>query len=254
MAYVDGALDVQTAQSVEAAASEDEAVAAQVEALRRTRELSRAALGSLLDEPVPDALTARVRAFAARHPAAAPETSDARPAGGSGDGGTVVAFGPRQRSPLWQRSGFGMGLAASIALIVGLGTGFFAAGGLGTFGKHVETVTFDQADLVDAIDSVPSGGERQLSRGDSFRAIATFALEDGTLCREFEVAGSSTVIAVACRQDGAWQTRFTVASQASGQDYTPAASLDVLQAYLTAVGAQAPLDAAAEAAALDELR
>ncbi|MEM9224804.1 MAG: anti-sigma factor [Pseudomonadota bacterium] len=259
MAYVDGGLDVETARAVEEAAARDESVAARIAALKHTRDESKKALAPLLAEPVPDELVAKVRAFAARHQTSSPpETPAAAGLDTDNDAerGSVVPFAPRVRSPRWAGSGLGMGLAASLALVVGLGGGFFAAGGADRFGKRVETPQFDQPGLLEALYGGLSGEERTLPGGERYRAIATFAVDGGTLCREFEVDGTdaNTVVAVACHDDGAWRTRFTVASRATGEGYAPASSLDVLQAYLSAVGAGDPLDLPAETKALNALR
>ena len=256
MAYVDGALDVETKRIVEAAAEEDEAIAEQIAALRRTREASRDALAPLLDETVPDALAASVRAFAERHPKTSAQASPEQSEGVTGAKGAIVPMRRREPSESQPRIRLGIGLAASLALAVGVGAGFFAGGGRTPFGERIEPVQFDQAGLVDAIYSAPSGEAVALPDGNAFRAIATFAVGDGTLCREFEIDGveANTVVAVACHLDGRWRARFAVASAAPTEAYAPAASLEVLQAYLSAVGAEAPLDPAAEAAALDDLR
>jgi hypothetical protein len=89
---------------------------------------------------------------------------------------------------------------------------------------------------------VPAGGETAVG-DDRFRAIATFRVDGGGLCREFEVdhADASSVVAVACRVDDEWRVTFTVASAATTEGYAPVSSLEALEGYLAAVGAAPPL-------------
>lgn len=254
MAHVDGALDAGKAAEVEAAANADEAVAAKLEALRRTREQSREALAPLLNEPVPEALVASVQAFARRHPAD-PDALQGEQIEEDLPAGVVVPFAREQRLA-WSRAVGGMALAASLALVVGLGAGAYIVGGWETAGNGGGIALLDQDGLTEALYEVASGDTRELPDGEGFRAIATFAVEGGTLCREFEVdaAGQATVVAVACHHEQSWRTRFMVGTAGNGEGYAPATSLEVVQSYLSGVGAGDPLAAPEEAEALAALR
>jgi anti-sigma factor RsiW len=238
-AYVDGALDPASAAKVEAAAASDSAVASRLAAQRRAKAEAKAALAPLLHEPVPGALRERVSQMArgarpSREPAVLPPVAKrARPVAG------------------WA----GMALAASVALVAGLGGGLLVDDLWTASEPGVVTAQLDQADLPASLRTVPSGEERVLEGGDRFRAIASFRLEDGTLCREFEVGypDASSLVAVACREDGRWAMTFTVASASSEDGYAPVGALDALQSYLTSVGAGPPLEIAAERTALGAL-
>ncbi|MNL50064.1 hypothetical protein D3C87_1730460 [compost metagenome] len=58
------------------------------------------------------------------------------------------------------------------------------------------------------------------------------------------------VVSVACRDAGGWQTRLAIVTPESGEGFTPASSLETVDAYLTSIGAGAPLEADAEEKAL----
>jgi hypothetical protein len=100
---------------------------------------------------------------------------------------------------------------------------------------------------------VPSG-ERTNVAGGQFVAIASFRTADGDLCREFEfdAADRTTLVSVACRDGAAWDLRLAVvAPSADASGYAPASSMETLDAYLMAIGADAPLSAEEEAAAIE---
>ncbi len=246
MAYADGALPADEARAVEVALAADPALAARAEMFRRSRERTREALAPLAAEPVPDALTARVIAAAI---ASADTGHDV-----DSDGGTVVAFRPRSRQR-WLPAGSWSTLAASLALAVGVGAGYTIGSSDGPDGA-VRTPPLGSSALAAALSTVPAGAETAVD-GDRFRAIASFRVDGGGLCREFEVdyADRSSVVAVACRSegaasDGAWAVTFSVASAATAEGYAPVSSMEALEAYLTAVGAAPPLEPAEEQAAL----
>src|SRR5690554_6099075 len=121
MAYADGRLDPETAASVEAAARTDTTLQARIATFRATGD----ALSSLADArraaPVPDALRARVeQAIVAARPAAAQEPSQPKSA-------KVLPFGQPGKSASTEgprRFSFvPMAMAASLALVIGLGAG-----------------------------------------------------------------------------------------------------------------------------------
>jgi hypothetical protein len=58
------------------------------------------------------------------------------------------------------------------------------------------------------------------------------------------------VVAVACRTGDAWQVGFTLSTPLRSGSFAPAASLDALDAYLTAIEATVPMSPGDEARAL----
>jgi anti-sigma-K factor RskA len=244
MAHADGELDAQTAREVERAIRADPALAARVDAFRRTAEQARAAFAADLDQPVPAALLASVRAAAARaatRPAQAPAAEPfAAP-----------------RTPWWQIAANqpAFALAASVAILTAGFFGYFLgttgdadpAGGLGLAASAREN-----AAVLAALREVPSGERRALGASATVEMLASFRASGGALCREFKLvrAQRSETTALACASGREWTIAFEATAATSGSDYLPAGSQAAVDAYLGSIGAGAPLTAAEERAAL----
>lgn len=250
MAFADGELDAKGRETVERAMAEDEAVAERVQMFIATRTRAKEAFEPMLKEPVPDALTSKIKDMvAASDAASAQEEPDKKP-----DNVTVLqpkrdAVKPRG-APYWS-----LPLAASIALIAGAAAGFILGrGGDGQTGA-THLAMLNAPAFSTALEEVPSGDERPFEVGGRFRAIASFRDDDGTFCREFELdeSNGSTIVGVACHEAEDWQMRFSVVAGQTDAGYAPASSLEALDAYLSAVGAGEPLSSEDEAAALRAL-
>lgn len=241
MRYADGELDAETSAAIERALETDERLVSRVELFMETRRRAKAAFAPLLDEPVPDALAASVKALIDKQRSALDPGA-----------GQVVAFPARpvrRPAPAWL-----LPIAASlVAAVVGGFVGYRMAGPAVESGFNFAAIQDRQFDS--ALFSVASGEQARIDAG-TLRAIATFRDPSGALCREFEFdpAGGGTFVSVACRQDEAWKLTFSVAAQAEPTGYAPASSLETLDAYLSSVGAQPPLQPADEKTALAEAR
>ena len=245
MAFADGELDGETRIAVETAMTRDPAIAERIAQFTESRARAKAALGPLLDEPVPDALRERVAAMVE---AGSAET--AREAADE-DKGRVITFVAR-RAPR-----FALPLAASVALVVGAVAGYVAAPSIDDRASELAVAGFDRPGIAGALDTVASGVQTALGdAGDRLRAISTYRNSAGALCREFEVdhADRTTVVAVACRADRNWAVQFAVVAGQAESGYAPASSLEALDAYLRAADADTPMSLEEEAAALAELR
>lgn len=227
MAYADGELDAATAARVEAALEQDAALAERLGVFLSTR----TALKSAFDPapPVSATLEAAVRAMAAPAP-------------------QVVSLAARRATrPVWQP----MALAASLALAVGLGAGWMLGTPGGTAAPQLALAKGAEA----ALASLPSGQNTTLADGTALSVIASFEDAQGTFCREVAQSGSGgSVVAVACKADAGWDLRFALTVATGGTGYLPASAPETLDTWLSATGAGAPLDPAAEAAALARLR
>ena len=82
------------------------------------------------------------------------------------------------------------------------------------------------------------------------RTIATFTDASATLCREFEVDGPLTTVAVACRNGAEWRVAIAIDAPPANDGYAPASSLAALDAFLGSIDAGPPLPPEAEAEAL----
>lgn len=223
MAFADGELDTETAARIEAAMETDEALAARVAMFMDTGNVARLALQPLLDEPVPQALAQSVRNMAGRQD-------------------NVLAFG-RRTTPRVQRW---MSLAASFLAVAA--AGYLAGRAMGTADGPTGTVP---APLAGILDAEPSGALAETASG-TVRLIASFPDQAGRLCREYEVTGEdrSTVLGIACRSDGRWETRLAIATPALASGYAPASSVETVDAFLAAMNAGPVLSAEEERKAL----
>lgn len=227
MAYADGELDAATAARVEAALEQDEALAERLGVFLNTRSALKAAFDPA--PPVSPQLEAAVRGMAAPAP-------------------QVVALTARRTArPVWQPVAF----AASLALAVGLGAGWFLNGPAGIGAPQLALAPGAAAVLAE----LPSGRSADLADGHSLSVIASFEDAQGTLCREIAQDGAGgSLLAVACKAGAAWELRFAIAAGSGGESYRPASAPEALDAWLAATGAGAPLPPEAEAEALARLR
>ncbi|MCP4319098.1 MAG: anti-sigma factor [Hyphomicrobiales bacterium] len=234
MAFADGELAPDEQKSVEQAMETDEALAERVALFLDSRGTSQNALKPLLNEPVPDDLTARVTAMQ--------------------DGGANVTAFPQRQSPPTERR-WALPLAASIALVAGGLGGYFTGISSTDQQQDLALDLVTQPAIITALNTVTSGEEKDLGSVGRFKVIASYSDASDTFCREFEVdrVDRSTIVAVACRPEQTWEYRFTVVAGQSNSGYAPASSLEALDAYLDAVGASEPMSTEAEDAALKSI-
>ena len=146
-----------------------------------------------------------------------------------------------------------MAAAAALALAVGVAGGFLVSQTMGareTGGLSIAAL--EVPGISDALDTLPSGERVTITEGEVC-AIASFLNADDELCREFEFDRTSreTVVSVACRTADGWEPRFAIVAPSGDETgYAPASSLETLDAYLTAIGAGAPMSSEEEAASL----
>ncbi len=271
MAFADGELDDATMARVAAAIDRDPALAERVALFSQTRLLSKDAFAPLLERPVPAALSEAVRASVARAreqqspaaaagaPAAAPVIDlSLRRAAQAAAARAKPAEKPRPANQ--NRFDFGRmsaPVAASIAIVAAGLIGYMAGTGFGPTepaAPAAQVALMDLPGLDQALDSVASGEDAVLAGSDlPFRAVSSFRDGGDRLCREFEVdAASGAYVAVACETDDAWSVALAINVPSETGGYTPASSLDTLDAYLTSIGAGSPLSPEDEAAALGE--
>lgn len=221
MAYVDGELAPEDMALVDAAMDADPTVAARLEAHLKLAGGVKEAFAGVMDEPVPERLTALLAA------------------------NKVVSLdAARQRrvAPAWGRWG---SMAAGIAggLVIGLtlprGEAPLVGGDMRAHGQ-----------LAAALDSQLAS---QPTEGALVRVGLSFRARDQRYCRTFAVTRGEGPAGLACRDADGWTVRMAVAPGAVGPggDYRTAASdmpPEVLEAAQALIQGE-PLDAAGEAAA-----
>lgn len=241
MAHADGELAPAEAARVAERARTDPEVARRLARFVVTRDRLRVAGTARADNPLPEGFEARMRdTIAARH----------------ADGNTVIGLGAARAARASRRGWMPAAAAACLALVVGLAGGYRLAqpGGAvdGTPGGFAQI----DAGMAKALASLPSGAAAELDDGRKIAPVASFAGAGGTLCREYEMqAATRRTVSIACAEEGGWSLRFAMeAGAAEGEGYSPASSLEVLDAYYISSGAGAPLAPEAEAKALAQLR
>lgn len=242
MAYADGELDAQTRRRVDDAIGRDAELAQRVALFVKTRALVAETLGAA-KVSIPDDLEARVRQMAV-----AAEAEDA-------SGADVVPFAPRNAAGKGRPARrFILPIAASLALVAGGLLGYMAAGQPERAGG-IEIAGLAGEGIIEALNTSASGQTVELGPEASFEAIATYRDGANALCREFEArAGGISHVAIACRDDGAWQLRFAASQVDAGGRFVPASSMEALDAFLDASGAGTPLSVDEERKALSGLR
>jgi len=234
MAFADGELDEPIAAAVAGAMAQDPVVARKIVDFQQSRRLTRSAYASSLVSDIPDELHAAISAQIEAY-----EGTEKR--------GKKEAFhGQRNVQPGRSFPLMGMAMAASVAVIA-VGAGFF-------IGYHEQPEPGRIAQLEDPrirqeLSRLASGSEVELPIG-RLRAISTYELADGGLCREFRLqSASGAVDAVACRVRD-WNVTFALASSANSAEYMPSSGGDVMEAYLHNLGAGKPLDGEVESKVL----
>ncbi|MFQ5564499.1 MAG: anti-sigma factor family protein [Parvularculaceae bacterium] len=209
-AYLDGELSGEKADALRRALEREPALKARLDALSAADETVRRAYASIDDAPMPARL---LRLLGVEK-----ETT------GGSRGADVTpspARKPLRRAPVWS-----LPLAASVALLAGVGLG----AALFTEGPGEGAVRF--AGVIGASDSLYAALETGRSGvaatvgGAQVTPLLTFRTADGGYCREFVSRDDSAGMrSVACREGSAWRVKIAVADAplASGAYYAPAA-------------------------------
>lgn len=238
MAYADGELDEARRAEISAAVERDPELARRVAQHRALRTEIAGAYSSVMDQPVPEHLSA-----AARGPVESPPAREARPRG------NVVQFparGSRAPGAPWRAREW-TAMAASLVLggLIVWQVGERGAGDITSRGGAMVA----SGDLARALDSQLASNQAEDA---AVRIGLTFKAKDGGYCRSF-VSRSASAAGLACRSDADWQVAFTEAidPEAGGirqaaSELTPA----LMQAVQSRIDGDA-LDGAGERAARD---
>lgn len=141
-------------------------------------------------------------------------------------------------------------VAASVALIVGLGTGSWLTGNL------APNATLQlQERVVQVLEQKPSGQTYQLDADVAVTPQLTFKNQEGDYCRHYELyngAMSERTMAIQCRQSGDWKivAQASLFANANSGDYQTASSHAMLDSVLDSVMATPALSREAENHAL----
>jgi len=231
MAYVDGELGATERAAIEAALAQDADLRRRIESQKALRATLQGAFAPTLTEPVPEALIAAAR-------------------GTRGD--TVVDLASRSaaRAPRTWAMREWVAMAASVVLGVAIGFSAWHRG-------QAELVTVAANGTVEARGALADALSHQLASAQSPSGAVgigvSFRDQAGHYCRTFTVHRATNVSGLACEATGKWTVRaLAPAGAPSGDGYQMAGSQmpDVILRAVDESIAGAPLDAAAERAAL----
>lgn len=274
IAYADGELDEKTAAEVEAALKTDPVAQEIVDKFREAARLAGEAFDDPMHEEVPERL---LKLFEEpQQEDAGPETS----AAASAENTNIADFSQiraareakkqtdstalETRAPVRR---FALPLAASVALIVGIGGGFGLSNFTAPSAPEVVaagTIAPSSA-LHAALERTPSLQTLEEVSQDGLtknqiEPLFTFVDTNDRHCREYRVIGSNTggthdMTAVACRSDsGVWTQQIAVVQEVPANGtYSPASgqAYGALESFLTEFMKDEPLDDAAESRLLD---
>jgi negative regulator of sigma E activity len=231
MAYVDGELGATERATVEAALAQDADLRRRVESQKALRAALQGAFATTLKEPVPEALIAAAR-------------------GTRGDSVVDLASRRAARAPRTWAMREWIAMAASVVLGVGIGFGVWHRG-------DTELVTVAANGVVEARGALADALSHQLASAQAPSSAVvigvSFRDQAGHYCRTFTVHRAANVAGLACEATGKWTLRaLAPAGAPSGGGYQMAGSQmpDVILRAVDDSIAGAPLDAAAERAAL----
>lgn len=211
MAYADGELDPERRAALGEALEHDALLRERVRTFASQRQRLSAAFAGVLEEPVPDRLTALLQAGGTAAPAATPEVVDLA----AERERRAVRPPAATNTASWRQWG---GMAASLALGVALGMQIDRPG----TGTGNEALVSDaggrivaSGPLARALDSALSSNATALSAG-SVVVPVSFIDKDGQYCRAFS---TDRVAGLACREASRWtlQTTTTAERATSGE-------------------------------------
>ncbi len=218
-AYVDGELDLIAAKRIEKAMTDDAGLLQAVEQQRLLRSKLAGHYAPVLDEALPDRLTALLTSNVDDSLTRRRETGEAR----------------RPAIAQWSA------MAASLAL--GLMIGGYA------FDRDAGYVSDNGGNMV-ASGALSNALDTQLAAtqapASTIRIGTSFADQSGSYCRTFE---STVVDGIACNSDGDWQLRQTVSGEKATQ-YRQASAGALAEAAAAMIAGE-PFDAVQEKAAKD---
>ena len=224
VAFADDQLDEGRRAAVAAALDNNPDAAARVAELRATAALAREAFDAPMREPVPDRLLAAIGLI---------EAAQDKEADAAESGAEIVPLVPRRRprseAPRGAVMRWALPLAASVALVIGVGAGFGVSqlplGGGGDMAvagleRWPEVAIVLEGTPGSTPVQAPGAGGEQVE----ITPLVTFRDDTDRFCREFQALpseGANAIHGIACRtEDGGWQPTVIVTLQPPSDDDT----------------------------------
>jgi hypothetical protein len=237
MAYADGELDAAQRAQIAAAVERDPGLARRVERQRALRVQVTDAFSAVLEQPVPERLTAAAVGGGSRAVAAPARTR-----------GKVIQFpgpAPQVASTRWRAREW-TAMAASLLVGILISWRVFAPGEEGVMVAGAGAIRA-RGELATALDAQLASAQRP---GASVLIGLTFKARDGSYCRSFTLRATKTA-GLACRVGSDWQIPATTTAEIPAGTVQQAATAlppAILQAVEARITGE-PLDATGEEAA-----
>jgi len=244
MAYADGALSEAQASKIEAIEAADPEIAADIALYKESRARLETGFNAVLDETVPPHLVAIMRVQA----------------GDDSSGNNVVAMPRRGRAINYSSPKLAMAAAALLSVGVMAITYMAKLDKSDPSGSSMMYASMidDTHPFANALQQSIGGSAVDIGDNMTARAIVSYQLADGQLCREFEIVAPDTAsVGIACRVEAGWQIEVQTAATVStaGQNEIVTASGENSEAMvqtLERLGVGIGLDAQQEACAASE--
>ena len=254
MALTDGELAPELAREIERAVAADPDLARRLEEFRRSRDLVREAYLEVADEAVPAPLRSSVEHML--------EEARSRAGTAARKPGDVIGFDAAAAAHRARR--YRLPVAFAMAAALSAITGYFLGAAMLRDGRPVDrllppALLADAGRLQDLLGSLPAGERRAIVAAEphiDLNMISSFRAREGTLCREFEVAGPAEddALAVACHAGDGWRVTFFAEGRRTGEGFQPASGMELAETYLHGIEAGEALSLEDEAAALRALK
>jgi len=215
VAYLDGQLSTEEMDRITDLAASSPDLAAELEVLRAADARLAAQFAAVDQNPIRQDTLDLIKNFGASN-APAPEVNETN----------IVALKPRNRvmAAIVDNISWGQAIAASIVLVVGIGTGMQLTaplnGDAGTYAALQSAGLITPASpLYDVLENKPSLTAATLAgaNGTVATPIMSFRAKEGTYCREFIViSGPAHSRNVACRANSGWLIKIAIATAGAG--------------------------------------
>lgn len=203
MAYVDGELDADTRNAIEAAMATDPQIAQAVARHRALQFKLRTALGDVIHETLPDRLIIAAR------------TSPAGTRGQVTNIATARSAKPAPAKRQWSWPEWG---AIAASLILGV-----IGGRAALVGNSADVIVADNGRMIaggtlaSALNAQASGTQ---SDGGKVQIVASFRAKGGQYCRTFTVSEDAAMAGLACNEADQWSVRaLSQSAKTAAGDY-----------------------------------
>ncbi len=224
-AFLDAELAPHEMAAMRAVIAQDDAVAERVEAFAAVDATLKQRYSSIDDQPLPQGVLNMINASNV----------------GQQNTAQVIELSRWQRTKIQVQEHFAV--AASVALMLGVGVGYFAS-------ESAPDADATWRQVAQQLDAAPSGELRTLADGGALKVQLSFKNQDGVFCRQYyqqtgnaaQADGNLASENVACKHSGQWQLAARVPTAVKHQAaYATASKAGAIDSVLDSMMADSPL-------------